>query len=303
MKRDPAFRPSVTILENRWLPTAAAYPDVIRTVVQQWYVSQADQKSNPVVFLGDSITLFWGTATRPAPGSASFLKDFAPLGAANFGIVGDTSQNLLYRVENGDMNGQPKVVVVMIGINDLLAGSTPKQAASGVTSVVHAIQTESPNTKILLLGVLPSEITVLNPAVRQLNTLIARLGRQPGVTYLNPGTQFEGANGIAKPSLMMDLVHPDAAGYQVLANAIDGTILHLLQGGTPTTAPSPSGRASTSSNKASKVQAEAISEPSAPDNEIVPLVTSLDVPMVDTTTTTTVRIKSFATELVNVAAT
>ncbi len=296
MKRHPSFRPSLTILESRWLPTASVYPDVFRNAVQQAYVAQADTATNPVVFLGDSITYNWGSATRPAPGSAAFTADFAGLGAANFGIVGDTTQELLGRVQGGDLNGQPKVAVVMIGFNDLFGGSTPEQAATGVASVVQAIRAESPDTKILLLGVLPSDVTALTPEIRQLDALISGLGSTPNVTYEDPGVLFERANGSANPALLMDLVHPDAAGYRAIADAIDATVLGLLDGIPPmTTAPS-----TASPGPTSPVQSQPIVDAASPILGSIPTVTSIDISSTSPTTKTG-HAHSFATELIDVS--
>ncbi len=301
MKRHPSFRPCVTRLESRWLPTASAYPDVFRNAVQQSYVAQADTKTNEVVFLGDSITFNWGTATRPAPGSTVFTANFARLGVANFGIIGDTTQNLLDRVQTGDLNGQPKVAVVMIGFNDLYGGSTPAQTAEGVTSVVQAIQAESPSTRILLLGVLPSQVAAVNPEIQQLDTLISGLGKEPGVTYLNPGALFGGTNGAANPSLLQDVVHPDAAGYQVLANAIEGTILGLLGDSTPvSTAPTLAVSPKTSASQSTLTPVDSVAPVPISSAEIVPLVTSVDTSIVNPSTTQSDRPKTFATELIDV---
>ena len=161
------------------------------------------------------------------------------LDAANFGIGGDTTDNLLYRVENGDLAGDPRVAVVMIGINDLFGGASPEQAASGIASVVHAIQARSPDTKVLLLGVLPTSMVPLNAEVAQTDALISGMGREPGVSYLDLQGRFLGDDGAARVGFLMDAAHPSPAGYQAIAGAIDATILGLLKPNQAISAPAP----------------------------------------------------------------
>ena len=80
MRRQRSFRPTLTILENRWVPAVGAYPDPFRTMIADGYATQAATGTNPVVFLGDSITFNWGTVTRDGPGSSSFRANFAAPG-------------------------------------------------------------------------------------------------------------------------------------------------------------------------------------------------------------------------------
>ena len=174
-----AFRPSVMTLESRRVPTAGLYPDAARNALQASYVAQAETRSNDLVFLGDSITQYWGTAASPSAGKAAWSADFATLGAANFGIGGDTTGDLLGRIAGGDLAGQPGVVVLMIGVNDLMQGASADQAASGVGAVVQAIHAASPDSRVLLLGLLPTESASLNARIPEVNALISRSAPSP----------------------------------------------------------------------------------------------------------------------------
>jgi lysophospholipase L1-like esterase len=295
MRRKPDFRPSVTALESRWLPAVSVYPDAMRNALQASYVGQAKTGGNDLVFLGDSITQYWETAS----GAAIWDADFASLGAANFGIAGDTTQNVLGRVEGGDLDGNPRVVVLMIGNNDLSHGSSAEQTAQGIASVVQAIHSASPASKVLLLGVLPTDVPFLNANIPEVNTLISALAAEPYVTYLNPGVQFEQADGSAQPGLLKDGVHPDASGYQVLANAIDGTILGLLREGAQ--APSPTPAAST--NRPPLATTTTTPAPSVADLAFIPLVETSQAPTINPVEPAegSSHPKSFATELIDVS--
>src|SRR5262249_5495435 len=114
------------------------------------FMQQVRRQHNDVVFLGDSITEGWTTT-----GWQAWSAQIAPLRAVAFGIRGDQTQNVLWRVLNGELSGRPKVAVLMVGLNNLALGQSPEETAAGITAVVKSIRAISPGTKVLLLGVLP----------------------------------------------------------------------------------------------------------------------------------------------------
>ena len=113
-------------------------------------VAIADAGKTDVVFFGDSITDYFETAQ----GSPVWQREIAPLNAADFGVSGDQTQHLLWRLQNGELDGHPKVAVVNIGTNNL-AYNTTSETAAGVAAVVQQIEALSPKTKILLMGLFP----------------------------------------------------------------------------------------------------------------------------------------------------
>jgi beta-glucosidase len=206
------------------------------------YAARARRHGNAVVFLGDSMVYLWGDPTRKAlpgmlapVGLQSWQQDIAPDRAANFGIIGDQTQNLLWRVEHGELAGRPRVAVVWVGVNNLLGGQTPEEAAAGVAAVVAAVRSASPTTRVLLLGLLPpgpgfvpGPGLKLAPEVRQVNALIAGLSGGP-VTYLDPGAGFLGPGGTLLPGLIQTgSVHPTGQGYAVLSQEVQPVIRQLL---------------------------------------------------------------------------
>ena len=244
MKRRRPFRPSALVLEPRLVMSHAApapvapayaasgdYADSYRQAYHAYYLSEVAKGSAPVLFLGDSITLLWNSETGNPQGEAAWESTFAPIGAENFGVLGDQTQNLLYRIENGELAGKPKVAVVLIGLNDLLLGSKkPAAVATGINDVVQQIRRSSPDTHILLLGLLP---TANGPAFasleNQVNAKIAPLGRQKNITYLNPGKDFLQADGSLVPGVLKDGIHPSATGYQILAEQLIGPVKAALR--------------------------------------------------------------------------
>lgn len=105
-----------------------------------------------VLFLGDSITQGWETA-----GKAAWEQHFAPHKAANFGFAGDSTQHVLWRVLNGECDGiSPQAVVLLIGTNNVRHGDfTPEQIAAGIRAILEALAEKCPQSKVILLGILP----------------------------------------------------------------------------------------------------------------------------------------------------
>jgi len=180
-----------------------------------------------VVFLGDSITNGWGGA-----GKAIWTERFAPLKAANFGIGGDRTQHVLWRVQNGNFAGiTPKAVVLMIGTNNT-GSDTAEQIAEGVEAIVKEIQKLSPTTKILLLGVFPRAEKSDNPArvkIAAINAIISKLDDGAKVAYLDIGQKFLQPDGTLTREIMPDLLHLSPAGYQIWADAIQEKLAELLK--------------------------------------------------------------------------
>lgn len=276
MRHHRAFRPTLVGLEDRVVPSLLSAPSgdgpapgpplvpIVPTVssglgngfftdsvwgaIHDGYAAQAVQGSNPVVFLGDSITYFWGGSNPSAPGAGVWRSEFAPLGAADFGIMGDLSGNVLWRVEHGEVAGKPGAVVLMVGINDLTHGRSVAETAGNIAAVVGAIRAQSPGTDVLLLSVLPTRTDPtggLNARVTQLNAAIAGLADGRAVRYLDVAGSFLGPDGEVPAGLLIDGIHPSAAGYQRLATQIIGPLRGLLGIGSPTAVASPPTTATT----------------------------------------------------------
>ena len=186
-----------------------------------------------LVFLGDSITHGWD-----GKGKAVWEKNWAPLKAANFGIGGDRTEHVLWRLNQGELEGlKPKVVVLMIGTNntgkekDGRPRNTIPEIIEGVTAVVAEIRTRLPDSKILLLGIFPRG-NIDDPQrgqVAVINTALAKLDDGRKVKYLDIGPEFLEADGTLPRSIMPDLLHPNEQGYQIWAAAMNPTLDALMQ--------------------------------------------------------------------------
>lgn len=180
-----------------------------------------------VVFLGDSITEGWRGA-----GKEVWAKHYAPLKAANFGIGGDRTEHVLWRLQNGNLDGStPKAVVLMIGTNNTRRDSA-QQIAEGITTIVNEIRTRTPSAKILLLAVFPRNGKAEDPArvkIGQINEIIAKLDDGKTVFFLDIGTKFLQPDGTLTREIMPDLLHLSPAGYQIWADAIQAKLAELLK--------------------------------------------------------------------------
>jgi lysophospholipase L1-like esterase len=203
------------------------------------FVAIAKQGGVDVLFLGDSITDGWRRAERGG-GKAIWDREFAPLKAANFGISGDRTQHVLWRLENGELAGiKPKAVVLMIGTNNTglerdgtTPRNTPAETIAGVTAIVNKLRTTLPATKILLLAVFPRGEKPDHPQrlqVNEINRGIARLDDGRHVHFLDINAKFLAPDGTLPKEIMPDFLHPAVKGYELWAAAIKAPLAKLLR--------------------------------------------------------------------------
>jgi lysophospholipase L1-like esterase len=197
------------------------------------FAAMAKKGGVDLLFLGDSITDLWGGEGHGngSQGRKIFHQEFEPLKAANFGIGGDQTQHVLWRIQNGELDGiQPKVVMLMIGTNNT-ARNTAEEIAEGVTAIVKEIHKRSPTTKVLLLGIFPraEKSNRQRDKIKQVNAIIARLddgGKT--VRYLDIGDKFLEPDGTISRKIMYDFLHLTEKGYQIWADAVKGPIKELM---------------------------------------------------------------------------
>jgi lysophospholipase L1-like esterase len=197
------------------------------------FVREAQRGGINVLFIGDSIVDGWRNT-----GLAVWNKYYAPRHAANFGIDGDRTQHILWRIDHGELDGiRPKVVVLIIGTNN--TGSEKKDTSKirntvpetieGVQAVVKGLRTKLPGSKILLLAIFPRG-TLDDPQRAQIalvNTAIARLDDGKMVKYLDLTLKFLKPDGSL--SVMPDLLHLNERGYQIWAEAMEPMLSEMLK--------------------------------------------------------------------------
>jgi beta-glucosidase len=187
-----------------------------------------------LVFLGDSITMMWRSQSGFEGGTRVWEKYYAPLHAGNFGISGDRTEHLLWRLtEGGDLDGlNPKVLVLLIGINNLLQKqNTPPDVAAGIKTIVDYLKVKLPHTRILLLGLFPLWEKPDHPHrqwVKDVNVLIQPLSDRQRVWYLDLGDKFVEPDGTITREKLRDLLHLSEKGYWIWAEAMEPYLVDLL---------------------------------------------------------------------------
>ena len=190
-----------------------------------------------VLFMGDSITDFWrntgkeGVVNPPMAGRSVFEKYYGQMKVANFGISGDTTQGVLYRLRDGEGQGfQPKVIMLMIGTNNG-ANCSSAEIAEGVGAVVQEMRQDFPAAKILLLAIFPraNPGDAIRKTVADVNPIIARLHDGKNVFFLDIGGNFLQPDGTIAADIMADKLHPTEKGYEIWAQAVKEPLADLLK--------------------------------------------------------------------------
>src|SRR5688500_10880425 len=183
------------------------------------------KRGSELAFLGDSIVEGWDNAVWN-----EFYARYRPV---RLGLGGDKTQQVLFRIEQGELDGLgSKLVVLLIGTNNFgLGDATPESVARGIAAVIKAVQTKLPQARLLLLGILPRDERpdgALRKKVRETNLLIQRFGDGDRVTYLEIGAKFLDAEGKIPAELMADFLHPTPKGYRVFSTALAPTLAGRL---------------------------------------------------------------------------
>jgi len=194
------------------------------------FLAVAKEGKAQVVFLGDSITAGWAGG-----GKEVWAKAFSQWSPANFGIGGDRTQHVLWRIENGELEGiKPKAAVIMIGTNNT-GGDSAEAIAKGVTKIVNTVRTKLPTTQILLLAIFPrgdkpdGKLGAGYDKIKEINSLIGKLDDKKSIHYLDIGDKFIQGKAALSADIMPDFLHLSPAGYQIWADAITGKLNELTK--------------------------------------------------------------------------
>ncbi len=185
-------------------------------------------KSAQVVFIGDSITEGWEKS-----GAAVWDRYYKPLNALDLGFGGDRTENVLWRLQHGEVDGlAPKVAVLMFGTNNTgHRQEDPKTTAIGIKRNIEELQQRLPDTKILLLAIFPrgekpdDNLRQLNDKI---NAIIAGYADNQKIFFLDIGKDFLQPDGTLSRDIMPDLLHPNEKGYEIWAKAMAPALQKLL---------------------------------------------------------------------------
>lgn len=196
-------------------------------------VMAAKEKIHPeIVFLGDSITHLWAGEPNEPKGNRGVDAMKSLVGDRpymNLGFGWDRTQNVLKRIELGELDGlNPKAVVIHIGTNNL-AGTknarenTPGEIAEAIGLIVDKVREKCPSAKIILMAVFPRGQNPGDPKrakIAQINEKIAKQAQKPDVVFLDITSKLTNPDGTISKDVMGDYLHPAAKGYAIWAEAL-----------------------------------------------------------------------------------
>jgi lysophospholipase L1-like esterase len=215
-----AVNPAPRTVEYPWMSTA------------RWQSMNADQLAIAdkgkvdLMFVGDSITEGW---PRPL-----FDATFGAYHPANFGIGGDHTGNVLWRLQQPRLAAlKPKAIVLLIGVNNFgLCDETPEKVFAGVKLVVESLRKTYPSARILINGVFPFRPEANDEKrgrVIALNKMVATLEDKPRVLFRDYGAKFLQPNGAISPDIMADYLHLTEKGYRIWADAMAPDVRTLME--------------------------------------------------------------------------
>ncbi|GAC1472864.1 MAG: hypothetical protein NVSMB9_20630 [Isosphaeraceae bacterium] len=199
----------------------------------QSFLERARKGKIDLLFLGDSITEGWNP-TKPERSGPQQVWDryYGPRNAANFGIGGDRTEHVLWRLDHGEAEGiKPRVVVLMIGTNNL-GSNPPVEIADGIKAIVDRLRKTLPDSRVLLLGVFPRGSAGSDPVraqIKEINTRIASLDDGKSIKYLDIGRRFLKNDESISPEIMPDYLHLTREGYRIWADAMEPTLWELME--------------------------------------------------------------------------
>lgn len=181
------------------------------------------------LFLGDGFSRSWKNE-----GKKIWKNNYGPLKAANYGIGGDSTRQLLWRLEHGELSGiYPKVIVLMIGTNNLYNdanSSTDDEVVRGVSAVLDSLRKKVPDSKVLLMGILPRENKYLNKRISNINKQLAGLDDEYKVRFLDISNRFLQADGKQNKMLFKsNRFHLNEAGYAAWSEEITPLFEEMMQ--------------------------------------------------------------------------
>jgi lysophospholipase L1-like esterase len=189
-----------------------------------------------VYFAGDSITRRWGATDYPEF-LAHWKQNLFGWNAANFGWGADSIQNILWRLQNGELDGvNPKVIVLLAGTNNVGNTTPPGGDAEkvaditrGIRAVLDTMRAKAPKATIVLMGIFPrNDNMAVMPTIDRINQNISAFADGKTIRYLNINDRLANKDGRLFEGMMGDRLHPSIKGYQVWADALKPILTELL---------------------------------------------------------------------------
>ena len=215
-------------------PANVAFHNERNDMRHQTFVGIAKTGNIDLLFVGDSITdwFYWPRGNAGATGGKVWEASFAPLKPADFAIAGDTTQGVLWRMQNGELEGfKAKLIVLMLGTNNINRNPND-EIVDGDRLIIEEFKKRQPQAKVLLLGIFPRTAAADAPirtTIKEINSNLAKLADNKQVFYMDIGDKFLAADGTLTTEIMADGLHPNEKGYQIWADAILPTVKNMMK--------------------------------------------------------------------------
>ncbi len=190
-----------------------------------------------IYFEGDSITRRWGATDYPDL-LANWTQNFFGWNAADFGWGADRVENILWRLNNGELDGvHPKVIVLLAGTNNVgnivpaSGGETSvTEITRGLTAILNVMRAKAPEAIVILTAIFPrNDNMAVMPTIHAINRNLAKFADGKGVRYLDVNDRLADRDGRLFDGMMnADKLHPAIPGYQVWADALKPIFAELL---------------------------------------------------------------------------
>jgi len=182
-------------------------------------------------FEGDSIARRWGATDYPRL-LANWRANFFGWNAADFGWGADKTGNILWRLENGELDGiNPKVIVLLAGTNNVGAGASAADVTAGVAAILNIMRAKAPAATIILTAIFPrNDKMSYMPVIDEVNANLAKMADGRSVRFLNVNDKLADAHGVVFDGVLneRDKLHPTINGYQIWADALRPLLTELL---------------------------------------------------------------------------
>ena len=213
---------------------AQARTDQNSRIAHEQLLAKRTQGRIDVYFAGDSIVRRWGATDYPHL-LANWRENFHGWNAANFGWGADRTQNVLWRLQNGELDDvHPKVIVLLAGTNNVGTQpgdeATAAEIARGIEAIVSRMREQAPAATIVVTAILPRNDNIaVMPTIDAINARIAKLADGRTVRFVNVNDRLADSTGVLVEGVMnADGLHPSLKGYQVWADALKPIFTELL---------------------------------------------------------------------------
>jgi len=215
-------------------PVARTDPNSMTAHAQ--LLEKANKGKIDIYFEGDSITRRWGATDYPEF-LANWKQNFFGWNAANFGWGADSTQNILWRLHNGELDGvHPKIIVLLAGTNNV-GGQFPAEneeakaadVTRGLKAIVDLMQAKAPEAVVIVMGIFPrNDNMAWMPIINTINDSLAQLADGRKIRYLNINDRLADGEGRLIEGMTTDRLHLSVKGYQVWADALKPIFTELL---------------------------------------------------------------------------